>query len=161
MKPSRLLISALLALAALAGCGGAATESTFQAAAPNYQALSMDLTSSDETAPSAAALTAAGSEAAAATLPDCHPHLFIRTHDVASRVNRHMWFFLRHVEDMIHRNPDITTGDSQVWERVRDGLDVRFTITRSSDAVFTWKLEMKKVVATDFVTVFSGPISFK
>ncbi len=158
MKPTRLLISALLALAALAGCGGTTSESAFQAAAPNYQALSMDLTSGDEAAPSAAALTVADGDAAAVTLPDCHPHLFIRTHDVVSRVNRHMWFFLRHVEGMIHRHPDTTTGDSQVWERVRDGIDVRFTITRSGDAVFTWKLEMKKVVATDFVTVFSGQI---
>jgi hypothetical protein len=160
MKPIRLLISSALplALAALAGCGGAASESTFQAAAPSYQALSMDLTSSDTTAPSALALTAASGDAAAATLPDCHPHLFIRTHDVVSRVNRHLWHFLRHVEGVIHRNPDITTGDSQVWERVRGGVDTRFTITRAGDQVFTWTLEMKKVGATDFVTVFSGQI---
>jgi hypothetical protein len=158
MKPTRLLISALLALAALAGCGGTTSESAFQAAAPNYQALSMDLTSSDASAPSAAALTVA-SDATAVTLPDCHPHLFIRTHDVVSRVNRHLWHFLRHVEGVIHRHPDSTTGDSQVWERVKDGIDVRFTITRASDVAYTWKLEMKSVTGTsDFVVVFSGDI---
>lgn len=158
MKPTRLLTSALpLALAALAGCGGVASESAFQSAAPSYQALSMDLTSSDTAAPGAVALTVAGADTAA-TLPDCHPHLFLRTHDVVARVNRHLWHFLKHVEAVIHRNPDITTGDSQVWERVKNGIDVRLTITRNPDDVFVWTLEMKKVVDGASVTVFSGQI---
>ncbi len=155
MKPNRLFLLALpLALAALAGCGGGASESAFQAAAPSYQALSMDLTTTDATAP--AALTVAGG--AAATLPDCHPHLFLRTHDVVARVNRHLWHFLKHVEGVIHRNPDITPGDSQVWERVNAGIDGRFTVKRTGDATFTWTLEMRKVGASDFATVFQGDI---
>jgi hypothetical protein len=159
MKPSRPFHFALpLALAALAGCGGAANESAFQSAAPSYQALSMDLTSSDTNAPSAAALTVEIGGAADAASPDCHPHLFIRTHDVVSRVNRHLWHFLRHVEGVIHRNPDLVSGPSQVWEREKDGIDVRLTITRESDVLFTWTLAMKKVADAAFVTVFSGQI---
>jgi hypothetical protein len=156
MKPTHLLI-ATLPLALLAACGGAST-STFEDAAPSYQELSMDLTSSDTSAPNALVASTASSDAAAMTMPECHPHLFIRTHDVVSRVNRHLWHFLRHVEGVIHRNPDISTSATQVWEHVKDGIDARFTMTRTSDTAFAWKLDLKQEGAADFTTVFSGQI---
>ena len=156
MKPTHHLI-ATLPLALLTACGGGST-SSFRDAAPSYQALSMDLTSSDTSAPNALVASTASSDAAASTLPECHPHLFIRTHDVVSRVNRHLWHFLRHVEGVIHRNPDISTSATQVWERAKDGVDARFTMTRTSDTAFAWKLDLKQEGAGDFTTVFSGQI---
>ncbi len=158
MKPSRLLV-AVLPAALLAACGGPGTStSSFTDAAPSYQALSMDLTTSDAATPSTLAAVTAGDADVALVGPDaCHPHLFLRTHDVVQRVNRHLWHFLRHVDAVLRRNPDVDTGSSRVWERAVDGLDVKFTISRTGE-VFSWTLEMKKQGDTAFVTVFSGDI---
>ncbi len=161
MKPARtLILAAPLALAA--GCGGGGSDA-FVDAAPSYSALSMDMTGSDTSAPSAVALTAspltAEPSTAAALTPDlCHPHLFIRTHEVAARVNLHIFKFLRFVEAALLRHPRISTDGQRVWEWVRpDGVTVRFTITRAGD-VFTWLLELEPSGGTTFVTVFSGEI---
>jgi hypothetical protein len=163
MNRSRL--AALAAVLALpAACGGDSTgSSSFQDAAPSYSALSMDLTSADQAAPT---LAVAGTGTAmsaltadALTIPaDCHPHLFQRTGDVVHRVNRHLWRALRHVERVIARSPTLATGAEQVWERVENGIDVKFTMTRTSDVAFTWRLELKKAADAQFATVVTGAI---
>jgi len=164
MKTSR-LITLALPLALLSACGGStgSTGSTqsFQNAAPSYEALAMDLTTGDAAA-GALTLDTQGASAALRLFPiadlTCHPHLFLRTHDVVKRVNRHLERFLGRVSGVIRRNPDITDGNSKVWERVADGIDVKFTMTHDSDTVYSWKLELKKVDAADFTTVFTGSV---
>jgi hypothetical protein len=145
-------------LALLAACGGGASDSPFTNAAPSYGALSMDLTSADAAAPALAAAPPALLAAAVTADDPCHPHLFVRSHDVVARVNRHLWRFLRRVEAVIARNPEQATDAAQVWERVAGGLDTRFTMTRTSATVFTWKLELKKTTDAAFTTVFDGTI---
>jgi hypothetical protein len=164
----KLIRNAVLAapLALLAACGGPAPTSanpTFSNAAPSYSALAMDQTSADASS-SSVALTAspAGSASQALLAPlgnDCHPHLFVRTHEVVERVNRHLYKFLRHVERLMSHDPQIATGTTHVWESVENGLDRKFTITKVSDTVFTWKLEMEAVGSSSgFVTIFQGQI---
>jgi hypothetical protein len=154
MKPSRILLAALPA-ALLAACGG---QNELTSATPAYQALSMDLTKGDAATPVADGAVAPSGAALTMVDDPCHPHLFIRTHDVVARVNRHLWHFLRHAEDVFAKDPTTTTGSSQVWERVKDGIDVRFTVTHTTGQVFTWTLELMKVGDAAFTTVFSGTI---
>jgi len=171
MKPPRLLVAPLVALVSMASaCGGAkSSESSFQSAAPSYEALAMDLTSSDATAEelttgtAASALTGSpGGEAALMRHPifdvPCHPHLFYRSHEVVQRVNRHLRHFLRHIDFITLRDPDSATDDTRVWERIANGIDAKFTMTQQSETVYTWTLEMKKVDDEEFVTVLSGQI---
>jgi hypothetical protein len=153
--PRLAALASLLALAA--ACGGTTGSSSFAEAAPSYGSLAMDLTDQDRSEPTLG--VAASALSADAVLPlDCHPHLFVRTHDLVRRVNRHLWRALRHAERVIARNPTLATGAEQVWERTENGIDVKFTMTRSSDVVFTWKLEMKKVADAAFTTVVTGDI---
>ena len=168
----RSLVAALAAaLTFAAGCGGSSTSSgsAFGNATPSYSALSMDLTAADQTAPALALDTTGTSSASSALVADpaggallspteCHPHLFVRTEDVVQRVNRHLWRALRRVERVIAFAPTIDTGTERVWERVENGIDAKFTMTRTSDQVFTWKLEMEKTTDAAFVTVTTGTI---
>ena len=152
MSPIRLSMFAVTALA-LAACGGSSREDAFRDAAPSAAALSIDVDAG------AAATTAAPSAAAALPLPGCHPFLFARTEAVARRLNRHFAYALGRIEHVIATHPALASGDQLVWTETRDGLDVRFTMTRSGD-VFTWMLELRPAGAPDtaWVTVFSGDV---
>ncbi|HET9597888.1 MAG TPA: hypothetical protein VFP65_20040 [Anaeromyxobacteraceae bacterium] len=161
MKPLRLAVPVAMA-ALLAACGGSSSSSSdpLADATPTYAALAMDRTAAD-TSPAALASGSAGlGTALLGAGSDCHPHLFLRTHEVVERVNRHLWKFLRHVERAIARKPTIATGTTEVWESVENGLDRRFTVTRQGDATFSWKLELADTTAASpqFVTVFTGTI---
>jgi hypothetical protein len=138
---------------ALAACGGSSREDAFRDAAPTSAALSIDV---DDGAAATATVTVSPSS----LLPifdACHPLLFARTEAVARRLNRHFRQALNRIEHVIARHPDLATGSQFVWTEQRDGLDIRFTMTRAGD-VFTWMLELRPTGAADFVTVFSGQI---
>ena len=148
-----------LAAAALFACGRTGTIDEFRAAAPTFDKLAIsqndgdladtsDLTSSD-----------------AAVVPECHPHLFVRTHEIIGRVNRHFRKHLHHVEELIEDNP-LTDGETKIWENVRGGLDRRFTMTRTANldgsTTYDFTLEVAAVPASgtlDFVKVMSGSIT--
>ena len=155
MKPSRILLA--VPLLALFACGGTSAEQSFLDAAPSYSALAMDQVAGDSTTPAASpmALTAAGAPAA---MPgDCHPHLFIRSHEVVGRVNHHLYRFLGLVDFAMARHPEVATTGQHVWERtLPNGVTVRFTMTRSGD-VFTWLLEAAPPGGS-FLDLFSGQI---
>jgi len=144
------LAAAFLPLA-LAACGGE-TASDFQDATPSYQALSVDMTGAATTGGQAA--TAADP----AALDACHPHLFLRTHGLALRANRHLWKFLRHVEGFGLRKADRQGPGQAVWQRAEPGLEARWTVTKLSDTAFDWKLELKSPAVADWTTVFFGGI---
>jgi hypothetical protein len=158
MKPSRILLA--VPLVALAACGGTTAQQAFLDAAPSYSALAMDQVAADSTEPTTTgmALTAADTQGTQAMMPgDCHPHLFIRSHEVVARVNRHLFGFLGLVEFAMARHPDVATDGQHVWERtLPNGVTVRFTMTRTGD-VFTWLLEASPPGGS-FLELFSGEI---
>ena len=174
MQPLR---SALLALplALLAACGGtdvgsgatSGGSSDLVAATPRYTTLAMDMTASDVAAgpmmgvadaDAGTGMTAPGPLPAVTDMDPCHPHLFLRADAVVARVNRHLYKFLGEVEAVIAANPALATGTSVVWERSRNGVDVKFTVTRDGEAAFSWKLEMTPAGAATSTTVFTGNI---
>lgn len=171
------LRSAFLAtpIALLAACAGpgdpgggssSGTGSTaLVAAAPQYATLAMDMTTSDVAAgPMMGVADAAGGLMAPAPAPmatdldPCHPHLLLRTGAVVARVNRHLYKFLGEAEAVMAANPTLATDASVTWERNRNGVDVKFTVTRTGDATFAWKLELTPTGATSSTTVFTGSI---
>jgi hypothetical protein len=157
MKLSRILIA--VPFLALAACAGTEADQAFLDAAPTYSGLAMDQTGADAVEPgaTAGALTAAEGQAMMAPDAPCHPHLFIRSHEVVARVNGHLAKFLRHVGFALARHPDVATEGQHVWERtLPSGATVRFTMTRTGD-VFTWLLEMAPPGGA-FVDVFWGEI---
>ncbi len=162
MKQSRILLLAA-PIALLAACAGQTADPAFVDAAPSYAALAMDQTTPDGVAPAAGALSAtlvvAPSDGAAAMAPEsCHPHLFVRTHEVVARVNRHLLKFLAHVAAAIGRRPRLADATEHVWQFVRrDGIQVRFTITRTDATSFSWLLELAPPAGV-FVPVFWGDI---
>jgi hypothetical protein len=154
MSPIR--VSMLLSVA-LAACGGPAREDAFRDAAPSSAALSIDV---DDAPAGALAATDGASAPQALPLPGgCHPLLFARTEAVARRLNRHFAHALRRIDHVIARQPALAADGTFVWTERRDGLDVRFTMTRAGE-VFTWLLELRPAGAADsaFVTVFSGHV---
>jgi hypothetical protein len=158
MKLNRILPLTLLAAAA---CGGSASTSDFRANAPTFEKLAISQNDSDTAATPAAA--AALTEAA--TTPDCHPHLFVRTGEIVERVNRHFRKHLHHVEELIENNP-LADGETKTWENVRDGVDRKFTMTRTANldgsVTYTFELDLAAVPATGtptFVKVMSGTIT--
>jgi hypothetical protein len=161
MKLLDALFAAPLALAL--ACGGSATEGSaaLDAAMPNAAALTLDQVASDSTA-QALTLDAAASQAAAASAviagDACHPHLFIRQREVVERVNRHIRKALHHVEEVIAKNPITSTDTTKVWERVVNGVERRFTITRTAADVYTWELDAGAVGTTPLPVVMTGQI---
>ncbi len=157
MNPIR---SSLLAVPlALAACGGPSPQDAFRSAAPTSAALQIEV---DGGASAAAPAGATGTAQPAAVLPvpdACHPLLFARTEAVARRLNRHFGYALGRIEHVIATHPALATDAKVVWTEQRDGLDVRFTMTRTGD-VFAWTLELRPAGAPDdaWVTVFSGDI---
>ncbi len=162
MKLSRLFASALVT-SAMAACGGSGTGSvadpSYQSAAPSYQRFSIAQSDADAVQPTESAQVSTSQNMQA----DCHPHLFQRSHEIVSRVNRHFAKLLRHIEDTVKDNPSLKSGNTHVWENVKDGIDRRFTMTGATNAdgsaTFTYLLEMEATSAAKFVTVFSGTIT--
>lgn len=159
MKLNRILPLTLLAAAACGG--GSASTNEFRANAPTFEKLAISQNDSDTagTPAAAAALTEA------ATTPDCHPHLFVRTGEIVGRVNRHFRKHLHHVEELIENNP-IADGETKTWENVRDGVDRKFTMTKAvnldGSVTFTFELDLAAVPASGaptFVKVMSGSIT--
>jgi hypothetical protein len=161
MRTLRIVAAALpMALAACASQDAA----PFQDAAPSYSALAMDMTGAATAGGMAAGPAALVADpmpldAVAATPADtCHPHLFLRTADLAMRVNRHLWKYLRHIEVLSVLHPDhITSGEAR-WQRTHGRVEVRWTVTKVSDEVYQWLLEARSAVHPDWLAIFSGQI---
>ncbi len=156
MKPSRILLAVpFLALAACGGSNGA--QQAFVDAAPSYAALAMDEVAGDSAAPTSTSMALTDAGAPAMMPGDCHPHLFIRSHEVVARVNHHLYRFLSLVEFVMARHPAVAADGQHVWERtLPNGVTVRFTMTRTGE-VFSWLLEASPPGGT-FLDLFSGDI---
>ncbi len=152
----------LLLAAAATACGGASSSSqqSFLDAAPSSAALAVQVDAAPATSATAATT---GTATAPLTMMDatypCHPHLFVRTEALAARLNRHVAKALGRIEHVIARTPALSTGTQVQWDEVRDGVEIRFTMTRSGD-VYTWSLDLRPAGGTDaqWATVFSGNV---
>ena len=75
----------VFAAGALAACGGAGSTQDFRANAPTFDKLAVAQNDGDMVEPS---LTAPSDTTAQdATTADCHPHLFVRTHEIVARLS--------------------------------------------------------------------------
>ena len=142
-----------IALAAACGGSGASTQAFVQSA-PTFDKFAIAQNDSDTAAPAAApggtdtqALTSAG--------PDCHPHLFARTGEIISHVNRHFFKMLTHAEDLIKNNP-LTSGESKTWENVKNGIDRKLVMTLEADGSYSFVLTLSNGTTT--ATVMTGSI---
>ena len=161
MKISRLIPFGLAAV--LGACGGSqASSADFAGAAPTYSNLAIAQNDGDAVAPAAPS----GSDTTAqqnATAPSCHPHLMDRAHDIMARVNRHFYKHLAHVEDLIQDHPQVANGTAASWEKIKDGIDRKFSMTRVANAdgsaTFTFQLDLKQVTAASFTTVMTGTVT--
>ena len=159
------VLASPLALAlACGGSGSGATGSSSEllAAAPTSETFAVSVT---DTTPAPAALSTANLDPVVAFPPifvgggdACHPHLFQRTEAVAARLNRHLYKFLGRIDRLIADDPTVSTSSQVVWERVRNGLDERFTLTQVATGQYTWSLDLRQGSTGSFTTVFSGEI---
>src|SRR5205823_3454719 len=94
MKLRTLRVVLAVAPALVAACGGSATDDLARAT-PSFDSMSMDISDLDAQAPATStALTIA--DAADLTAADaCHPHLFLRTHEIVDATNEAIWHILR------------------------------------------------------------------
>ena len=157
---AKLATLSVLALAAACGGSGVSTQD-FQSNAPSFSELALQESDADTAEPAATAgdtQSAALVEAAAAT---CHPHLFMRSHEIVARVNRHFMKHLRHVEALIRRNPALSQGGTKTWENVDNGIDRKLTITATvnADGSVTYDFELDLKSTGDFVKVMDGEIT--
>lgn len=180
----KLAILAALSIAGLAACGGSSpsnvdtggmnggnTPSLPQlaaSAAPNYDFAYMNMDSTDASVPAPyvpAVAPAATAEVVTVTTsgadPVCHPALFVRTHEIVARFNRHSWKALQHVEALIKKTPKLTTGTTVTWSDSVTFENVQivrqFTMTEVSTGDYTFDLSLG-TSASSLVTIFSGTI---
>jgi hypothetical protein len=155
--------SSLLAAAALAACGRGGTTDEFRGAAPTSDKIAISEYDGDPV--EGTAVTDASSSGQEIVRPECHPHLFVRTHEIIGRLNRHFRKHLHHVEELIEDNP-LGDGETKTWENVRAGLDRKFTMTRTANldgsVTFDFELDIASVPASgslSFVKVMWGSIT--
>src|SRR2546430_7665081 len=88
MKLRTLRVLLALAPALVAACGGAATDDLLRAT-PSFDSMSMDISDLDAQAPATStALTIDDASAVDLSAAEaCHPHLFLRTHDIVQATN--------------------------------------------------------------------------
>ncbi len=162
MKMSRLIPFGLAA--ALGACGGSTQTASpeFTDAAPTYSNLAIAQNDGDAVPPAAPSGTGTAIQQDA-TVPSCHPHLMDRSHDIMARVNRHFYKHLSHVEDLIEDHPRLATGTAASWENVKNGIDRKFSMTKTANAdgsaTFTLQLELKQVTQASFTTVMTGTVT--
>ena len=163
MKLTRLVLPCCT-IAALVACGGSSAQSTdtFRANAPTFDKLAVAQSDSDLAPPTAGAASATTTQDV--VMPTCHPHLFQRSGEIIHRLNKHFFKLVGHVADVIGDNPKLSSGGTRTWEKVKDGVDRKFTMTAVANAdgssTYNFELEMKSTTGTaDFVKVMSGSLS--
>jgi hypothetical protein len=157
----KILCLSAAALATACG-GGSAQQDAFVRATPAFDAVALEITSSDsnsanfenETEPDDDAIESAD----AGTADACHPHLFLRTHEVVSLTNRGLGRVLGPIHRLLPFGPRHGTDSTKVWERVANGVDYKYTVTQTATGTFTAILQVKPAGAADtsFVTVYTA-----
>ena len=154
-------ILCLSAAALAAACGGSAQQDAFARATPAFGAVALEITSSDTNSSSFENESEPdddAAESADASVGDpCHPHLFLRTHDIVSLTNRGLGRVLGPIHRLLPFGARHRNDSTQVWERVVNGVDYKYSVVRTGDS-FTATLQVKKQgdPDTSFVTVYSA-----
>jgi hypothetical protein len=153
---------------ALACGGGSAQQSAFDRATPTFESVALEVTDSDAvssnfegTTGASDSLDAESNAAADASVGDpCHPHLFLRTHEIVDAHNRGLWRILGPIRRLIPFEPRHRDGSTHVWERIVNGFDYKYTVTKTDDHSFSAMLQVKKEGDPDsaFVTVYQAGI---
>ena len=157
------LVTCAIALTAAACGGDTAADPQFLNNAPTLDTYSMSISDGDLSNPAASIAL----QEAVVNDPACHPHLFARTHEIIARVNRHFGKQLGHIGELIADHPKLKTGSLHVWESVKNGVDRKFTMTKTVNAngstTFGFELDLAAVSTTGaaptFVKVFSGTVT--
>ena len=161
MKLGTLRVVLAVAPALLAACGGAATDDLARAT-PSFDSMSMDISDLDAQEPgTSTALTIEDPAAPDLSAPDgCHPHLFVRTHDIVEATNAAVWHILRPIGLAGRIAPRHHNRRTGVWERVIDGFTFRYTVDKTGDQSFTAVLDVKHAADPDtaFVVVYSATL---
>src|SRR2546423_10342809 len=151
-----------LSAAALAtACGGSAQQDAFVRATPAFDAIALEITSSDSNSASFENETEPDDDASesvdAGTADACHPHLFLRTHEVVSLTNRGLGRILGPIHRLLPFGPRHGTDSTKVWERVANGVDYKYTVTQTATGSFTAILQINPAGAADTssVTVYT------
>jgi hypothetical protein len=158
-----------LSVVALAfGCGGSSQQSAFDAATPTFESVALEITSSDTnsanfegtTTTSVSPDTESTAAADANVTDPCHPHLFMRTREIVDAHNRGLWRLLGPIHRLIPFEPRHRDGSTHVWDRIVNGFEYQYTITKTGDHSFTAMLQVKKEgdPDTSFVTVYQASI---
>src|SRR5260370_13287481 len=95
-----------------------------------------------------------------------HPHPPRRPEDINNTPNRHFFKLVGHVEDLIKDSPKLSSGQTKIWESIKNGIDRKLTITAvaNSDGSVTYdfELDVGLVPATGTATltkVMSGSLT--
>jgi hypothetical protein len=121
--------------------------------APSFDQAALQIDDADADPNSLSNTTAADQQALSGD--PCHPHLFSRTHYMVGRLNRHTNKLLHRVARLIGGNPRSKDGFRHSWERIDDGVDHKFTMTRT-DTGFSFELDLAPKGTGNFVKVFWG-----
>ncbi|HWE22515.1 MAG TPA: hypothetical protein VG496_01120 [Myxococcales bacterium] len=144
-----------------AACGGPAQQDAFQRATPAFSAVALEITSSDANSANfeneAEPDDDTDDSADTAGGDACHPHLFLRTHDVVHLTNRGLGRIFGPIHRLVPFGPRHTTDGTHVWQRVMNGVDYQYSVVKSGNS-FTATLQVKKEgdPDTSFVTVYSA-----
>jgi hypothetical protein len=151
-------ICLLAVLASALACGGSASDE-FDGATPSFDAVSLDIGDADASADSTD-LNAASDEQALLAGNPCHPHLFLRTHQIVEATNGGVWRILRPLGRVIGITPRVRNGKTHVWERVVDGFTWKYDVEKTAAHSFTATLQVKKTTDPDtaFATVYSADV---
>ena len=147
-------VRTLIGLALAAACGGANPASTqaFTQSAPTFDKFAIAQNDGDTSEP-AAPQDATASQDLTSAGTDCHPHLFARTGEIISHVNRHFFKMLAHAEALIRSHPNLQSGESVTWENVgENGIDRKLVMTLNADGSYSFVLTLNNT------TVMTGSI---
>jgi hypothetical protein len=146
-----------------AACGGASQQDAFTQSTPAFDSVALEISTSDASSSRFEDDSTVGDDDAddatdAGVADPCHPHLFIRTHEVVTSFNRGLGRILGPIHRLIPFGPLRRDGSTHVWERIVNGFDFKYTVTNTGDHSFTATLQVKKQgdPDTSFVTVYSA-----
>ena len=142
--------------------GGAATPPTaanLAAATPTIAGVGLVNTDADDPSPTYAAPGPSQGYLGDYLQKPCDPQLFIRSEEVVTRVNRHLYKAIVHIEDAIAREAATTTATSATFVGERDGFIGTLTITATTTDNFSWTLDLAPVSSpAESVLIANGTV---
>ncbi|HYZ90057.1 MAG TPA: hypothetical protein VE620_12235 [Myxococcales bacterium] len=145
-------------------CGGSAQQSAFQSATPAFNSVALEITSSDANSANFENESEPddddADDADVAAGDACHPHLFLRVHDIVHLTNRGLGRILGPIHRLASFGHSKSDG-THVFERIVNGIDYKYTVMQTGTQSFTATLQVKKEGDPDasFLTVYSADVT--